>query len=150
MNKLLSVELKRAIISPILWIGLITVIAVNAYGIMFNTYGFDIYTTSFLLSNSGLICIILALFIPLHIGHDFEVRTINNKISAGYTRKQIYITEVIISLICATSLFVIDIASVFLCSSIMWSYVKKKYKLNMPFLRLAYPARASAFSSNAA
>ena len=29
-----------------------------------------------------------------------------------------------------------------------WSYVKKKYKLNMPFLRLAYPARASAFSSN--
>ena len=32
----------------------------------------------------------------------------------------------------------------------IWSYVKKKYKLNMPFLRLAYPARASAFSSNAA
>ena len=31
-----------------------------------------------------------------------------------------------------------------------WSYVKKKYKLNMPFLRLAYPAKASAFSSNAA
>ena len=33
---------------------------------------------------------------------------------------------------------------------IIWSYVKKKYKLNMPFLRLAYPAKASAFSSNAA
>ena len=32
----------------------------------------------------------------------------------------------------------------------IWSYVKKKYKLNMPFLRLAYPAKASAFSSNAA
>ena len=32
----------------------------------------------------------------------------------------------------------------------LWSYVKKKYKLNMPFLRLAYPAKASAFSSNAA
>lgn len=31
-----------------------------------------------------------------------------------------------------------------------WSYVKKKYKLNMPFFRLAYPAKASAFSSNAA
>ena len=31
-----------------------------------------------------------------------------------------------------------------------WSYVKKKYKLNMPFLWLAYPAKASAFSSNAA
>ena len=35
-------------------------------------------------------------------------------------------------------------------NTIAWSYVKKKYKLNMPFLRLAYPARASAFSSNAA
>ena len=31
-----------------------------------------------------------------------------------------------------------------------WSYVKKKYKLNMPFSRLAYPAKATAFSSNAA
>ena len=37
-----------------------------------------------------------------------------------------------------------------LADGIPWSYVKKKYKLNMPFLRLAYPARASAFSSNAA
>ena len=32
----------------------------------------------------------------------------------------------------------------------VWCYVKKKYILNMPFLRLAYPAKASAFSSNAA
>lgn len=29
-----------------------------------------------------------------------------------------------------------------------WSYVKKKYKLNMPFLVLCYPAKASAFSFN--
>ena len=36
------------------------------------------------------------------------------------------------------------------CDNSDWSYVKKKYKLNMPFLRLAYPAKASAFSSNAA
>ena len=34
--------------------------------------------------------------------------------------------------------------------AVLWSYVKKKYKLNMPFFRLAYPAKASAFSSNAA
>ena len=31
-----------------------------------------------------------------------------------------------------------------------WSYVKKKYKLNMPFLVLCYPAKASAFSFNLA
>lgn len=71
------------------------------------------------MNNSGLICIILAIFAPLHIGHDFEVRTINNKISAGYTRKQIYLTEVIISSICGTLLFVIDIVSVFICSAII-------------------------------
>ena len=32
----------------------------------------------------------------------------------------------------------------------LWSYVKKKYKLNMPFLVLSYPAKASALLSNAA
>ena len=32
----------------------------------------------------------------------------------------------------------------------IWSYVKKKYKLNMPFLVLSYPAKASALLSNAA
>lgn len=31
-----------------------------------------------------------------------------------------------------------------------WFYVKKKYKLNMPFLVLSYPAKASALLSNAA
>ena len=31
-----------------------------------------------------------------------------------------------------------------------WSYVKKKYKLNMPFLVLSYPAKASALLSNTA
>ena len=39
MNKLLSMELKRTMKSPILWIGLIIVIALNAFGIVFNTYG---------------------------------------------------------------------------------------------------------------
>ena len=32
----------------------------------------------------------------------------------------------------------------------IWSYVKKKYKLNMPFLVLSYPAKASALLSNTA
>lgn len=32
----------------------------------------------------------------------------------------------------------------------LWFYVKKKYKLNMPFLVLSYPAKASALLSNAA
>lgn len=119
MNKLLSMELKRTMKSPILWIGLIIVIALNAFGIVFNTYGFDIYTTTFLFMNSARICIVLAILIPLHIGHDFETRTINNKITAGYSRKEIYITEIFVSTICGMILLITDIASVLVCSEIM-------------------------------
>lgn len=60
MNKLLSMELKRAAKSPILWLGVIAVIAINVYGILLNGYGFKIFTTTFLLENSSLICMILA------------------------------------------------------------------------------------------
>lgn len=111
-------ELKRAAKSPILWLGVIAVIAINVYGILLNGYGFKIFTTTFLLENSDLICIILAVLIPLYLGSDFENRTINNKISAGYTRKEIYIVELIVSSICATVLFVADILSVFTSSNI--------------------------------
>ena len=118
MKKLLSMELKRAVFSPVLWIGCAAVILKNIYGILLNSYGFTIYTTSFLFSNSGFICIIMAILLPLHIGHDFEVRTINNKITAGYSRKQIYLTEVITGGICTAFLFLADIISVFVCSAV--------------------------------
>lgn len=116
MKKLLIAELKRALKSPVLWIGMMIVIALNIYGILLSSYGFDIYTTTFIFENSARICIILAILIPLHIGQDFEVRTINNKISAGYTRKQIYLTEIFVSTICSTILYIIDVISVFVCS----------------------------------
>ena len=118
MNKLLSMELKRAAKSPILWLGIIAVIGLNIYVILLNRYGFKIFTTTFLLENTSLICIILVVLIPLHLGRDFDNRTINNKISAGYTRKEIYIVQLIVGFICATVLFIADIASVFISSNI--------------------------------
>mgnify|MGYP003372331599 FL=1 len=118
MKKLLSMELKRAFLSPVLWIGVITEICINVYAIISSTYGFAIYTTSFLFEHSGLLCIMIAIFISLHISHDFEVRTINNKIAAGYSRKQIYLTEVVTSAICSSFLFIADIIIVFICSLI--------------------------------
>ena len=72
MNKLLLMELKRAAKSPVLWLGALAVIVVNVYGILLNGYGFKIYTSTFLLENSALICIILAVLIPLYLGRDFE------------------------------------------------------------------------------
>ena len=118
MNKLLSTELKRAMKSPILWIGVIVVIALDIFGILLNSYGFDIYTTTFIFENSARICIILAILIPLHIGQDFEVRTANNKIAAGYTRKQIYLAEIFVGTICSVMLYIIDMVSVFVCSTV--------------------------------
>ncbi len=63
MKKLLSMELKRAVFSPVLWIGCAAVILKNVYGILLCEYGFTIYTTSFLFSNSGFICIIMAILL---------------------------------------------------------------------------------------
>lgn len=118
MNKLLSMELKRVAKSPILWLGIIAVITLNIYVILLNGYGFKIFTTTFLLENTSLICIILAILIPLHLGHDFDNRTINNKISAGYTRTEIYIVQLIVSFTCTTILFIANISSVFISSNI--------------------------------
>lgn len=50
MNKLLSMELKRAAKSPILWLGVIAVIAINVYGILLNGYGFKIFITTFVIT----------------------------------------------------------------------------------------------------
>lgn len=119
MNKLLLMELKRIMKSPILWIGVIAVIALDIYGIVLNRYGFSIYTTSFMFENSARICIILSILIPLHIGQDFEVRTINNKITAGYTRKQIYLVEFFVSAVCGIVLYIVDILSIFVSSEYM-------------------------------
>lgn len=116
MKKLLFTELKRAIGSPILWIGIIAVIALNVFGILMNTYGFEIYTTTFIYENAARICVVLAVLIPLHIGQDFETRTVNNKITAGYTRKEIYLAELSVSAICSMILFIADLASVLVCS----------------------------------
>lgn len=130
MNKLLSMELKRAAKFPVLWLGVIAVIAMNVYEILLNEYGFKIYTTTFLFQNSALECIVLAVLIPLYMGHDFENRTINNKISSRYTRKEIYIVELIVSSICATVLFIADITSVFISSNI--AGLEFSDKVNVP------------------
>ena len=58
MNKLLSMELKRAAKSPILWLGVIAVIAVNVNEILLTGYGFKTFTTTFLLEIVPLICVI--------------------------------------------------------------------------------------------
>lgn len=118
MRRLLFMELKRAIASPVLWIGVIAVVIMRAYEILLSSYGFAITATTFLLENTSVICIFMAVFIPLHIGQEFEERTVNNKIAVGYTRKQIYITEMIVSAVYGLILLTIDTVSIFIFSAI--------------------------------
>lgn len=119
MKKLFSMEFKRAIISPLLWVAACILIMLNVYGMVLNSYGFTITASTFLFYNTPVICVFLSIFIPLHIGQEFEVRTINNKIIAGYNRKQIYITEMILSIICGLFLLFIDIGSIILLAIIV-------------------------------
>ena len=119
MKKMFFMEFKRAIISPLLWIVACILIMLNIFGMVLNSYGFTITASTFLFYNTPVICIFLSIFIPLHIGQEFEVRTINNKIIAGYNRKQIYITEMIISIICGCFLLFVDICSIIVLAIIV-------------------------------
>lgn len=118
MKKLLCQELKRALLSPVLWLGACALVALQLFSILLNAYGFQVYTTSFLFYNAPLICIFLSVFTALHIGQDFEVRTINNKILAGYHRNQIYIVEMIIAIVCGVLFMLIDTISALIFAEI--------------------------------
>lgn len=47
MKKLFSIECKRAILSPFLWIAACIPIGLNLYGIVLTSYGFTITASSF-------------------------------------------------------------------------------------------------------
>lgn len=111
--------MKRAIISPLLWAAACILILLNIFRMALSSYGFTIAASTFLFYNTPIICVFLSIFIPLHIGLEFEARTINNKIIAGYNRKQIYITEMIISIICGLFLLFIDIGSIIILAIIV-------------------------------
>ncbi|MDO4470981.1 MAG: hypothetical protein Q4C84_14180 [Bacillota bacterium] len=119
MKKLFCIEVKRSIRSPLLWTAAGILILLNIFGMVLNSYGFTITASTFLFYNTPVICIFLSLFIPLHIGQEFEVRTINNKILSGYSRTQIYIAEMLISILWGWGLFLIDIGSILLLSKIV-------------------------------
>lgn len=104
MRTLFILELKRALKSPFFWLSLLVPLGINAEHLLFSECGFTIYTTSYFFVNTPIICVILAILIPIHIGHDFETRTINNKITAGCTKKDIFLAELGVGAVLATLL----------------------------------------------
>lgn len=118
MKKLFLVELKRAVCSPLFWLAACILIVINVFNIVLSTYGFPVTASSFLFYNTPVVCICLSIFIPLHIGQEFEVRTMNNKMIAGYSRSQIYMTEMMIAMICGCFLLFADICSIMVLARI--------------------------------
>lgn len=118
MTKLIYAEIKRTLLSPFLWIAIIIIVGVNANEILMCSYNMPLRLTSFLFEHTATLGIILSVLIPLHTGQEFEYRTINNKISMGYKRSQIYTTETIVSAFCAFVLLFMDCFFAILFSAI--------------------------------
>ena len=131
MKKLLSAELKRAFCSPLLWAGVCVIVIIHLFEILLSGYGFYISADTFLFYGTPVICVCLAVFIPLHAGQEFEVRTVNHKIIAGYRRKQIYVAEMVVAMVCGLIFLLADMGSVLLFAMI------KKLSLDMTFGKLA-------------
>ena len=116
MKKLLFTEIKRTLLSPLFWLCIIIVIAINANEILFCSYGSQTFVTTFLFEHTSILGVILSVFIPLQVGQEFEYRTINNKISIGYTHSQIYFAELLVSGFCAFMLLLLDsLFGIFFC-----------------------------------
>lgn len=118
MNKLLSIELKRALSSPLLWISALIPVGLNVYNMVLSQYAFEISSANAMFYNLPIFCICLAIFTALHIGLEFEARTINNKIIADYSRKQIYIAELGVSILYGLILLIIDTCSILIICKI--------------------------------
>lgn len=129
MRTLFILELKRALKSPFFWLSLLVPLGINAEHLLFSECGFTIYATSYFFVNAPIICVILAILIPIHIGHDFETRTINNKITAGCTKKDIFLAEVGVGAVLATLLFVIVSLAVVAFSNIKHHTVDPNFTL---------------------
>lgn len=67
-----------------------------------------VYWGNAFLENVGLLCILLSLFLPLYLSGEFSNRTIQNKVSLGYGKAQIYIAEVMACSIGGASLVFLD------------------------------------------
>ena len=118
MKRLLFAEGRRAARSPLLWLGACILIAISVFEILLSNYGYAISIAGFLWGHTPILCILLAILIPLQIGREFESRTVNHKIAAGYTRAQIYVVETVVSALCGLLLFWVDGAAVFVCARI--------------------------------
>lgn len=123
MKKIFLAELKRNLRSiPFLFCSLIILVE-NVYYILCNQYGkqISIYLFDQLQPPAPFlfpqyIYLLISIIPAFHIGSDFAYRTINNKISLGYTKKQIFLCQ---TLVCAiTSLLLLcedTIVSIIFC-----------------------------------
>lgn len=134
MKKLFFAEFKRCFLSIPYLICSGIILVENAYYILFNQYGtrIDVYLFDQLQPPTPLlfpqyIYLFVSLIPIFHVGSEFAYRTINNKISMGYTKTQIFLCEVFVCSI---------ISFLFLCEDTILSLVfchLKHYSITVIF-----------------
>ncbi len=104
MSRLLNAGFKRLINNKLFWACLIILIIIGITGCISQyrnmlEYKIEIKHDTFLFSSASMIGIALAVLIPLFVGTDFSDGTIRNKIIVGHSRKSIYFSNLIVSVV---------------------------------------------------
>lgn len=113
MIRLIKSNFSRLWKSKIFWLGIIFMFAMGIYAV-FSQYtainariGYDYNMGDLLFSGCMFMIVIAAVFIGLFIGTDYHNGTIRNKLIVGHTRKEVYLSNLIV---CASALLMMHFA----------------------------------------
>ncbi|MCX5775016.1 MAG: hypothetical protein NTV44_01430 [Firmicutes bacterium] len=141
MGRLLRLDLRRALRDKLVIVVFAVTIVLSFLEVLLGTLmkysygGFTFYTLttrSLLLSSMSISStpfLLIAIMVAVFLGKDLTFGTIRNKIIAGYSKKEIYFTHLIISLILATAallvyqILVFSVGSMFITPPNDWTAV---------------------------
>lgn len=118
MIHLYKAELKRMLCSIPMLLGTIYILYMNYIPIMKWSYGYTVCTDSFLFDKIPYFCIMTAILVSLLVGTEFDCRTINNKISLGFSKQKIYLGELLATSSITMFLYIIHCCSIAVFGSI--------------------------------
>lgn len=139
MGRLLRLDLRRALKDKLVIVVFAVTIALSFLEVLLGTLmkysygGFTVYlltTRSLLLSSMSISStpfLLIAIMVAVFLGKDLTFGTIRNKIIAGYSKKEIYFTHLIIALLLATAallvyqILVFSVGSLFITPPNDWT-----------------------------
>ncbi|MCI6559962.1 MAG: ABC transporter permease [Ruminococcus sp.] len=112
MNKLLNAGFHRLIKYKPYWLECIAAIAYGLYLMVFNDYGYEVKTDAIMYDAVPFIGIVSGIVISQFIGEEYSCGTMRNQIACGHTRREIYLSQIILSLISTVNVLNIYIITV--------------------------------------